>query len=118
MIAGVAAGPGTIADLAILKTALAQLPDTANEVKRVGASVQASPDDLFFSRAATETRVKQSALDQYRIVYFATHGLLAGDVQNFAKLNAEPALVLSLPSQPTALTASEVAQQRATPGLG
>jgi CHAT domain-containing protein len=48
-------------------------------------------------------------------VYFATHGLLAGDVQNFAKLNAEPALVLSLPSQPTAfddglLTASEVAQ--------
>ena len=86
-----------------------------DELKRVGASVQASPADLFFGREATETRVKQSALDQYRTVYFATHGLLAGDVQNFAKLNAEPALVLSLPPQPTTLddgllTASEVAQ--------
>jgi hypothetical protein len=34
--------------------------------------------------------------EQFRIVYFATHGLLAGDVAEFAKLNAEPALVLSL----------------------
>jgi CHAT domain-containing protein/tetratricopeptide (TPR) repeat protein len=106
---------GTVANLAKIKTALPQLPDTAEELKRVGASVQASPADLFFGRDATETRVKQSALDQYRTVYFATHGLLAGDVQNFAKLNAEPALVLSLPLQPTTLddgllTASEVAQ--------
>jgi CHAT domain-containing protein len=106
---------GTVANLATIKTALPQLPDTADELTRVGASVQASPADLFFGPDATETRVKRSALDQYRIVYFATHGLLAGDVQNFAKLNAEPALVLSLPLQPTALddgllTASEVAQ--------
>jgi CHAT domain-containing protein len=106
---------GTVADLAMLKSALPQLPDTADELKQVGASVQASPTDLFFGQDATETRVKQSALDQYRIVYFATHGLLAGDVQSFAKLNAEPALVLSLPQQPTALddgllTASEVVQ--------
>jgi CHAT domain-containing protein len=108
---------GTVANLATLKTALPPLPETADELKRVGAGVAASPDDLFFGRDATETRVKQSALDQYRIVYFATHGLLAGDVQNFAKLNAEPALVLSLPRGPTTLddgllTASEVAQLR------
>jgi CHAT domain-containing protein len=106
---------GAVANLATLKSALPQLPDTADELKRVGVGVAASPADLFFGRDATETRVKQSPLDQYRIVYFATHGLLAGDVQNFAKLNAEPALVLSLPSQPTAfddglLSASEVAQ--------
>jgi CHAT domain-containing protein len=61
------------------------------------------------------TRVKQSKLDQYRIVYFATHGLLAGEVAEYAKLNAEPALVLSLPDKPTEfddglLKASEVAQ--------
>jgi CHAT domain-containing protein len=54
-------------------------------------------------------------LDQYRIVYFATHGLPAGDVADFAKLNAEPTLVLSLPGHPTEvddglLAASEVAQ--------
>ncbi|MEH2613204.1 hypothetical protein V1293_005493 [Bradyrhizobium sp. AZCC 1693] len=44
-------------------------------------------------------------------VYFATHGLVAGDVKGLA----EPALVLSIPKQPNEfddglLTASEVAQ--------
>jgi CHAT domain-containing protein len=106
---------GTVADLGALKTALPQLPDTAEELRKIGVAVAATPADLFFGRDATETRVKQSALDQYRIVYFATHGLLAGDVQKYAKLNAEPALVLTLPRQPTALddgllTASEVVQ--------
>ncbi len=50
-------------------------------------------------------------------MYFATHGLLAGEVAEFAQLNAEPALVLTLPEKPTEfddglLTASEVAQLR------
>lgn len=61
------------------------------------------------------TRVKETNLDEYRIVYFATHGLLAGEVKDFAKLKAEPALVLTLPERPTEfddglLTASDVAQ--------
>jgi CHAT domain-containing protein len=106
---------GTVADLATLKTALPQLPDTADELKRIGVAVAANSTDEFFGRNANETRVKQSPLNQYRIVYFATHGLLAGDVQKYAKLGAEPALALSLPPQPTAfddglLTASEIAQ--------
>ena len=50
-------------------------------------------------------------LDQYRIVYFATHGLVAGDVQGLT----QPALALSLPAKPTEgdsglLTASDVTQ--------
>jgi CHAT domain-containing protein len=50
-------------------------------------------------------------LDQYRVVYFATHGLVAGDVKGLA----EPSLAFTLPRKPTAeddglLTASEVAQ--------
>ena len=77
--------------------------------------MHADPADVILGPDATETRVKQAKLDQYRIVYFATHGLLAGDVADFAKLNAEPALVLTLPEHPTEfddglLTASEVAQ--------
>jgi CHAT domain-containing protein len=57
------------------------------------------------------TAVKQTKLDQYRIVYFATHGLVAGDVKGLG----EPSLALTLPAQPTELddgllTASEVAQ--------
>jgi len=106
---------GTVADLAELRAALPPLPETAGELKRVAASVHADAADLFIGADATETRVKSEKLDQYRIVYFATHGLLAGDVADFAKLNAEPALVLSLPEHPTEfddglLTASEVAQ--------
>jgi len=106
---------GTVADLGELKRALPPLPETAIELKKVAASVHADPADLFIGADATETRVKKEKLAQFRIVYFATHGLLAGDVAGFAKLNAEPALVLSLPEHPSEfddglLTASEVAQ--------
>ena len=106
---------GTVADIGKLRTALLPLPDTADELRQVAASVRADPTDVILGPDATETRVKQEKLDQYRIVYFATHGLLAGDVADFAKLNAEPALVLSLPEKPTQfdeglLTASEVTQ--------
>ena len=55
--------------------------------------------------------MKHAPLSEYRIVYFATHGLVAGDIKGLA----EPALVLTLPAQPTPednglLTASEAAQ--------
>jgi hypothetical protein len=55
--------------------------------------------------------VKRKALADYRVVYFATHGLVAGDVAGLG----EPSLALTLPKQPTELddgllTASEVAQ--------
>jgi CHAT domain-containing protein len=106
---------GTVANVAALKAALPALPETADELTKVAAYVHAGQADVIVGRNATESRVKQSKLDQYRIVYFATHGLLAGEVANFAKLNAEPALVLSLPDKPDELddgllTASEVAQ--------
>jgi CHAT domain-containing protein/tetratricopeptide (TPR) repeat protein len=106
---------GAVADIAELRTALPPLPETADELRKVAASVHANQADVILGPDATETRVKQESLDQFRIVYFATHGLLAGDVADFAKLNAEPALVLSLPEHPTEfddglLTASEVAQ--------
>jgi CHAT domain-containing protein len=55
--------------------------------------------------------VKIASLDQYRVIDFATHGLVAGEVNGLS----EPALVLSLPEHPTAdddglLTASRVAK--------
>lgn len=105
---------GTVADIEDLKD-LSPLPDSATELHKVAASVKAAPEDVILGPDATETRVKQTKLDSYRIVYFATHGLLAGEVEKFAKLNAEPALVLSLPEKPTSfddglLTASEIAQ--------
>jgi tetratricopeptide (TPR) repeat protein/CHAT domain-containing protein len=104
-----------VADAAEFRTALPRLPDTANELREVAASVRADPADVILGADATESRVKSEKLERYRIVYFATHGLLAGEVSDFFKLDAEPALVLSLPENPTdfddgLLTASEVAQ--------
>jgi CHAT domain-containing protein len=53
------------------------------------------------------------ALARYRIVHFATHGLLAGETEDFAQSLAEPALLLTPPDVATEaddglLTASEV----------
>jgi CHAT domain-containing protein len=81
----------------------------------VAASVGAKKTDLKLGDAATETAVKQARLDQFRIIYFATHALVAGEVEQYAKIKAEPALALSLPDIPTTLddgllTASEVAE--------
>jgi CHAT domain-containing protein len=55
--------------------------------------------------------VKQTRLSDYQIIYFATHSLMAGEVNGLE----EPALVLTLPSMISELddgllTASEVAQ--------
>jgi tetratricopeptide (TPR) repeat protein len=102
-------------DLVSLAKALPQLPETANEVRAISEVLKAGKNDLKFGVFASETTVKRTRLEQYRIVYFATHGLVAGEVEKFAKVKAEPALALTIPEKPTELddgllTASEVAQ--------
>ena len=57
------------------------LPDTADELKTVAAKLGAPQSDIYLGKAASETTVKQAPLSNYRIVYFATHGLVAGDVK-------------------------------------
>lgn len=98
-----------VADLRILQT-LTQLPETAWELQTVGRTLGASQTDIYLREAATEKRLKSLPLKDYRILHFATHGLVAGDLTG---LN-EPALVLTLPREATEtddglLTASEVA---------
>ena len=90
---------------------LPRLPETADELKAVAAKLGASIGDLHLQRDASETRVKRARLADYNVVYFATHGLVAGDVKGLG----EPALALTIPKQPSdlddgLLTASEVAQ--------
>ena len=91
--------------------ALPQLPDTADELKAVAQKLGASAGDLVLGRDATETAVKTALLSNYRVVYFATHGLVAGDIKGLA----EPSLALSIPKRTSdlddgLLTASEIAQ--------
>jgi CHAT domain-containing protein len=90
------------------------LPGTRVEVEAIAESLEVGKDDLKLGLNATEQAVKQSKLDEYRVVYFATHGLVAGELQEFAKAKAEPALVLTIPEKPSELDdglleASEVA---------
>jgi CHAT domain-containing protein len=104
---------GDAVDLGALKAGLAPLPETADELKAVARKLGASESDIFLGGRATETAVKRADLAPYRVVYFATHGLVAGEVKGLA----EPALALSLPERATELddgllTAGEVAQLR------
>lgn len=102
---------GAGVDRAQLAKALPQLPDTADELNAVARDVGAADADIHLGRDASETTLKRAALAQYGIIYFATHGLVAGDVKGLG----EPSLALSIPDQPSELddgllTASEVAQ--------
>jgi CHAT domain-containing protein len=58
-------------------TTLDQLPSTKEEVVRVGKALNAPASDIHTGLEATETAVKQASLDQYGIVYFATHALVS-----------------------------------------
>ena len=104
---------GDAVDLNALKTGLAPLPETADELKAVAKKLGAPESDIFLAGRATEAAVKRADLASYRVVYFATHGLVAGEVKGLA----EPALALTLPEKPTELddgllTAGEVMQLR------
>jgi hypothetical protein len=73
--------------------------------------VGAADADIHLDRDASETTLKRAALAQYCIVYFATRGLVAGDVKGLG----EPSLALSISEQPSELddgplAPSEVAQ--------
>jgi CHAT domain-containing protein/Tfp pilus assembly protein PilF len=102
---------GAGVDRGRLAQALAPLPDTADELNAVAKDLGVAASDIHLGADASETTLKRAPLADYSIVYFATHGLVAGDVKGFA----EPALALSIPKQPTdlddgLLTSSEVAQ--------
>lgn len=106
---------GRLADVDRLSGAIPPLPDTADELREVGRVFQARKSDIILGRKASETTLKNLSangqLDDFRVVHFATHGLVAGEIKGLA----EPALALSIPSKATEiddglLTASEVAQ--------
>jgi CHAT domain-containing protein/tetratricopeptide (TPR) repeat protein len=74
---------------------LPRLPDTAFEVREVAATLQANPaTDVFLGPAANERQVRTMKLDDRRVVMFATHGLVPGDLDGLT----QPALALTAPS--------------------
>ena len=110
---------GGPADPALIR-ALQPLPETAAEVQAVGHDLGASPDDILLGSAASEAGLRAKPLDQYAVLYFATHGMLPGELH----CQAQPGLVLSPPPsapQSTAndglLTASEIADLKINANL-
>jgi len=101
--------------------ALCPLPDTEYEISCVANHFPAADRllPLRLREKATERDIKalsrSGELSRYRILHFATHGLLAGDVKQITDRDAEPALVLTPPKMPDGpdddglLMASEVA---------
>ncbi|WP_063993079.1 CHAT domain-containing tetratricopeptide repeat protein [Bradyrhizobium sp.] len=74
---------------------LPRLPDTADELKSIALALQADPSKvLFLGKNATESAVKTMNLSGFRIVAFATHGLVPGELNGLT----QPALALSSPT--------------------
>jgi len=95
-------------DPAVLR-GLPRLRESGDEVKRIAAALGAG-SDVVLGADATERRVRQTDLSRYRVVEFATHGLLPGEL----RCQSEPALALTPPATPSKdedglLDASEVA---------
>jgi CHAT domain-containing protein len=101
---------GALTDMDLLR-GLPRLPETAGELHQMARTLGAGPESVILGAEATEGRVRSTDLSQYRVIAFATHGLLPGDLQ----CKTEPALALTPPASPSAtedglLDASEVAQ--------
>lgn len=105
---------GGLAPVALIRTQV-PLPETAEEVCAVGSLLGAGEPDIHLAQRATESEVKRLSaeghLAKYRIVHFATHGALAGQISS----TAEPGLLLTPPTAATAtddgyLTAAEITE--------
>jgi CHAT domain-containing protein/tetratricopeptide (TPR) repeat protein len=90
------------------------LPETADELCEVAHDIGADMHDMHLGARATEREVKRLSesgeLSQFRIVHFATHGAMAGELRK----DIEPGLILTPPDTASEeddgyLTASEIA---------
>ncbi|MGC1953251.1 MAG: CHAT domain-containing protein, partial [Gammaproteobacteria bacterium] len=67
------------------------LPKTAVELRTVAASLEAPQSSLHLGDNFSEADVEETKLSSYKVVYFATHGLLPSELSCYA----QPALLVS-----------------------
>jgi CHAT domain-containing protein len=73
---------------------LPRLPDTRQELTSIARALGADPAKaLYLGKDANERNVETMDLARYRIIAFATHGLVPGDLDGLT----QPALALSAP---------------------
>ncbi|MEJ2221985.1 MAG: CHAT domain-containing tetratricopeptide repeat protein [Desulfobacterales bacterium] len=74
---------------------LKRLPDTSAEIAHIAEALGAdSTNDVFLGKQASEHRVKSMDLSDRRVIAFATHALVPGDLDGLD----QPALALCSPS--------------------
>ncbi|MGQ0674526.1 MAG: CHAT domain-containing protein [Rhodospirillales bacterium] len=102
---------GVVADVNTLRK-IPSLPETTLELRAMAKALNADEKtSLFLRQSATERQVRSMDLTKYRVVAFATHGLMSGEFPGVA----EPALILTPPAigseqDDGLLTASEIAK--------
>jgi CHAT domain-containing protein/tetratricopeptide (TPR) repeat protein len=74
---------------------LPRLPDTADELKSIALALQADPSKVLnLGKRADEQTVKTLDLSGFKVLAFATHGLVPGELNGLT----QPALALSSPA--------------------
>ena len=74
---------------------LPRLPDTAAELKSIAVALEADPAKaLNLGKDANERKVKTTDLSKFKIIAFATHGLVPGELDGLT----QPALALTAPN--------------------
>ncbi len=105
---------GGVADIAEIRRQV-PLPETADELCAIAETLGLPDVEVKLGASATERELKalsaSGRLAEYRVVHFATHGALSGEVGG----NAEPGLILTPPDKASEaedgyLTASEISQ--------
>jgi CHAT domain-containing protein len=73
---------------------LPRLPDTADELKSIAEALKVDPAQaLNLGKDANEQKVESMDLSNFKIIAFATHGLVPGELNGLT----QPALALSAP---------------------
>ena len=91
---------GGHADLDHLRSQV-PLPHTADELCAAAVALKLAPEDVLLAGNAAETTIKRLSdagrLADYRVIHFATHGTLAGEIEK----TSEPGLILTPPAEQT-----------------
>jgi CHAT domain-containing protein/tetratricopeptide (TPR) repeat protein len=96
--------PGRGIDIETLRRG-SPLPETTDEVCAVAKALNAADADVYLGARATVRTIKQlaqrGALADYRVLHFATHGLVGGGRTALEQGLSEPAILLTPPASGT-----------------
>jgi CHAT domain-containing protein len=70
---------------------LPDLPEAADELQTIARATGTSSSRLLLGKDATERELRKQPLDDFRILSFATHAVVAGEIDGVT----EPAIILS-----------------------